>query len=364
MSETKSMKRRQWKPIAALLAAATVAMAQPAAAADAVADFYKGKQIRVVIGQQAGGTLDLLVRAVIRQMHKYTPGSPSFLPQNMDGAGSRIAANWLYGVAPKDGLVLGSVTQGTAMDQVRGEPGVQFDVAKFNWIGNPLAVNSILLAWTASGIATFDDLKKKGGLICGATGASSPTVINPTVLKNLTGVDLRIISGYGGVNDTVLAMQRGEVNCLGATNLPAAQVLFPTQFKEGKVAILVQLGTDKDPAISAFMGRDVPLISDFATNDADRQVLDLIHSGLTFGRPILAPPGVPAERIEALRRAFDATMSDPDFLLEAKAQSADPIPVKGERLQQLAVQAAATGPEVVARVNELTTAHDVSALKK
>jgi tripartite-type tricarboxylate transporter receptor subunit TctC len=349
---------------AAILLSGAVFLAQSAVAADAVADFYKGKQIRVVVGQQAGGTLDLLVRSLVRHMVKHVPGQPTVVVQNMEGAGSRIAANWLYTVAPKDGTVWGSVTQGTPMDQVRGEPGVQFDVAKFNWIGNPLATNSIMVTWTASGLVTLDDIRKKGGLICGATGASSPTVINPTVFKNLSGIDLKIISGYGGVNDTVLAMARGEVNCLGATNLPAAQLLWPTEFKEGKTSIFVQVGTDKDPAISAFMGRDIALVTDFAKTDADRTVVNLINSGITFGRPILLPPDVPADRVEALRKAFDETVKDPAFIAEAKAQNADPIPVTGKRLQDLAIQAASSGPEVVARVNELTKVQGLQELKK
>lgn len=348
----------------AVLAGGLLTAAAPAMAADSVADFYRGKQVRVIIGQQAGGTVDLLIRSVIRHMGKHLPGNPTFIPQNMEGAGGRVAANHLYNVAPRDGSVLGNLTQGTPMDQVRKDGNIQFDVAKFQWLGNPLAVNSIMVSWTDSGIASLDDVKTKGGLICGATAASSPTVINTTMVKNLTGYDIRIIAGYPGVNDTVLAMARGEVNCLGATNLPAAQVLWPTQFKEGKTAILIQLGTEKDPAISEFMGRDVPLISEFARSAAERQVLDLINSGLTFGRPMLTPPGVPAERVEALRRAFDATMKDPEFIAEAKRQNADPIPVKGERLQELAIQASAASDELVARVAELTTPKDVGQLKK
>ena len=326
------------------------------AADDAVARFYDGKLLRLIIGSPAGGAIDQLVRAVGRHMVNHIPGKPTFIPVNMDGAGSRVAANWLYNVAPRDGTTIGNVTQGTALDQARKESGIQFDVAKFNWLGNPLLVNDVLISWTQSGLLTIDDVLSKGGLLCGGSASSSPSVINPRMLKMLTGADIKIILGYPGNNDRMIAMERGELNCIGGTNLDSASVLFGPQLEAHKISVLVQYGTDEDRGISKFAGHRVPLILSFAHDDTDRAALKLINSGVTFGRPLLAPPGVPEERVEALRRAFDETMHDADFLADAERQKLKIHPVSGERLQLLATDIAGAQDVIVSRANELVGA--------
>ena len=348
--------------VAALLG--VLGLQATAFAADDVADFYRGKQVRVIIGSAAGDGIDVLVRTVARHMGKHLPGAPTFLPQNMPGAGSRVAANWLYNVAPKDGSVIGNITQNTPFDQALKEPGIQFDVGQFNWIGNALMINSVILTWTASGLTTIDDVKTKGGLICGGSGGTSPSLVNPQILKNLTGADIRIISGYKGNSDIGLAMERGEVNCLGSTNLSSARVMFSSQLKERQMSVLVQYGTEKDPSISAYAGREVPLIGDLARDAADRRVVNLVTASTTFGRPLLAPPGTPAERVEALRRAFDAATKDPEFLAEAAKLNLDVNPVPGERLQKLAAEVAATGDDVVARAKALVALKDVTEMQE
>jgi tripartite-type tricarboxylate transporter receptor subunit TctC len=281
----------------------------------------------------------------------------------MPGAGGRLAANWLYNVAPKDGTFIGNVYQNTAIDQAMKEKEIRYDIAEFNWIGNPLVINSTILTWTASGLNTIADVKAKGGLICGGS-AGTASIINPQILNNLIGTGIRIIAGYQGNPDVGLAMERGEVNCLGSSNLSSARVMFAAHLADHRMSILVQWGTQKDPAISAYAGHDVPLVSEFAQNDMDRKVLDLINSGITFGRPLLAPPGVPRERIEALRQAFDATMKDPEFLADAQAQTLDVNPISGAKLQRLATTMAATPDALVARANELVTLRDVTGDKK
>lgn len=347
-----------------LFAVALFAAPAPGNSADDVAAFYAGKQVRVVIGQVPGGGIDLLIRTVIRHMGRHVPGNPAFVPQNMPGAGSRVAANWLYNVAPRDGTVIGNVTQNTPIDQAMKEDGVQFDVAKFNWIGNPQAINNIILSWRPSGLATMADVKAKGGLICGGTAASSPSVLLPQMLKNLTGSDIRIISGYPGSQETGLAMERGELNCLGASTLPSARAMFGPGLKDQRMAILLQWGVEKDPNLSAFEGREVPLITEFAQNELDRRVLDFINVNIPFGRPLLLPPEVPEERVSALRRAFEATMGDPEFLADAEKQKFDILPVAGAVLQKLAAEVVKTPAEVIGRSKELTTLRDVVELKK
>jgi tripartite-type tricarboxylate transporter receptor subunit TctC len=320
---------------------------QARSADDAGAAFYQGKQMRIVIGEPAGGGIDLLTRTVARHIGKHIPGNPTLVPENMPGAGSRVAANWLYNVATKDGSVIGMISQGAPLDQARKEPGIQYDVARFNWLGNPLMINGIMLTWRESGLTTVDEIRQKGGLICGASGASSPSYINPQMLKTLTNADIKIILGYPGNNDRLIAMQRGELNCTGGINMSTAGVTFADPMKNHKLAVIVQYGTEKDPAISAYEGREVPIITDLAKNDLDRNALNLINSGITFGRPILAPPDVPAERVAVLRRAFDETMKDRDFLEDAARQKIEINPIDGTHLQRLAEEIArATGAVV------------------
>jgi tripartite-type tricarboxylate transporter receptor subunit TctC len=282
----------------------------------------------------------------------------------MPGAGSRVAANWLYNVAPRDGSVIGNITANTPLDQALKEDGIQFDVAKFNWIGNALVINSVLLTWAPSGYVTMDDVLKKGGFICGGSGGTSPSLINPQMLKNLSGADIRIISGYGGNSEIGLAMERGEVHCLGSTNMSSSRVMFSTQLRDRRMVPIVQHGAEKDPSISAFAGRDIPLISDFAKTDADRKVMNLITSGVAFGRPILTPPDVPPARVAALRKAFEDAVKDPAFLADAEKQSLDVNPISGDKLQKLAAEVSSADDALVARVKEITTLRNVTAKDK
>ena len=204
---------------------AIVAMV-PAIAAD-VGDFYRGRQVELVIGMDVGGGYDTYARLIGRYLGKYIPGNPTFIPQNMTGAGSRTAANWLYNVAPRDGSVIGSLTEGTPLDQARKQPGIQFDATKFNWIGNPIVNNQVTLAYAESGLATLEDVKAKGGLICGGTGASTPPIIFPRIINRILGTDIRIIPGYPGAGAMVLAMQRGEINCLGSHSWASTKATMP-----------------------------------------------------------------------------------------------------------------------------------------
>jgi len=270
----------------------------------------------------------------------------------MPGAGSRVAANWLYNIAPKDGTAIATIGQGTPLDQAMNEPSVRYDAAKLNWIGNPIMDNLVTVVTERSGVETLADLKAKGGLFCGDVGAG-PTSTFPEILNQLLGTKNKIIPGFPGVNAVYLAMDRGEVDCIGGTTWSSLKATRSQKLRNRELGILLQWGTLKDPEISDHVRRDVPLILDIAQNDLDRSVLSFIVASATIGRPFVAPPGLPEERIGTLRRAFDATMRDSEFLAEAAKASMDIKPLAGEPLQQLATEVAQAPTERLTRAREL-----------
>ena len=350
--------------IVSFVALAVGVAAERAAAADSVADFYKGKQVRVIIGNPPGGGYDLYARLVALHLEKHVPGNPKFVPQNMAGAGSRLAANWLYNVAPKDGTAIGMVGQGTPTDEALNEQGVQFNTAQFNWIGNPIVDNNATGIWHTAGVKTIDDLKNKGGVICAGSGATSSSVTYPQTLNNLIGTKIKIISGYPGSPEMDLAIERGEVNCRGGNSWSGWNAEAGAWLREHKMNFVVQWGPKKNPDISKHAGMEVPLASEFAKTELDRRAIELISSGVALGRPFLSPPGVPMDRITALRRAFDAVMKDPAFQADAMKQNMVINPMSGEELQTVASDVARSPAEVIARVKELTDPKDASELKK
>src|SRR5262249_36639328 len=336
--------------LAALTTLASVALANSGPCG--AQDFYVGKSIQLVIGFDVGGGYDLYARTVARHWSRHIPGNPNFVPQNMPGAGTRIAANWLYGVAPKDGTAVGTVVQSTAVDQALGEPGIRFDAAQFNWLGNPIVDTLVTLSWSASGLATLDDVKTKGGLFCGSTGGG-PTTVFPRVINQLLGMQIKVVTGYPGQTAVNIAMERGEVNCIGGTTWSSVKATMRPMLDARKLNMLVQWGATKDPEISAYANRDVPLIQELGPSNLDRRVLHFIGSGAAFGRPLLPPPGVPRERVDILRQAFDRTMKDPEFLAEAARLNMDIKPLGGAELQKIATDVVQSRPEDLARAKEL-----------
>jgi hypothetical protein len=341
-------------PVRLLLASMLVSAAAVASAAAQEAPFFAGRKIQLVIGFDVGGGYDLYARTVARHLTRHIPGNPTFVPQNMPGAGSRVAANWLYNVAPKDGTAIGTIVQSSAIDQALAEPGIRFEAAKFNWIGNPTVDNLVTIAWSAAGLPTLAEVKSKGGLFCGGTGGG-PTMTFPQIINRLAGVRIKVVAGYPGVSAVNLAMERGEVNCVGGTTWSSIKATMRPMLEERKLDVLVQWGTAKDPEISAYARRDVPLAADLAQSDLDRRVLLFISSGAAMGRPLLAPPDVAPERIAVLRRAFDGTMKDPAFLADAARSNMEVKPLPGVELQALAAEVAQAPPAELSRARELIT---------
>ena len=339
--------------VRAVIALVLVAGGLSHAAADEVADFYRGRQIQVVIGHEVGGGYDVYGRLVGRFMSKHLPGNPRVIAQNMVGAGGRKAANWLYGIASRDGSVIGVTAQTTPLDQALKQEGVAFDASRFNWIGNPIIDHQIFFAWHTTGIKSLEDAVAKGGLICGATGASTNPATLPKIINYMVGSNIRVVMGYPSANNVLLAMERSEVNCIGSHSWSTAKVTVAHHLRENKLNMPVQWGPSKDPEISQYAKREVPLMYEYARTDVDRAIVKLMSSGMAIGRPLYAPPGVPPVRVAALRKAFDDIMKDPEFLAEAKKSNADIRPMSGAELQAIATEVVRTPPEIATKLISL-----------
>jgi tripartite-type tricarboxylate transporter receptor subunit TctC len=345
-----------FRTFAALTAALAVSATSAAAQSNDVAEFYRGKTIRLIIGYGTGGGYDVYGKFFARYLGEHIPGKPTVIAQNMPGAGSRSAANWLYKVAPKDGTVLGVLGQATPADQVLGQAGVQFDARQFNWIGNMVDVNNIMITWAESGVRTIDDAKKKT-IAIGATGASSPSVIYPTVANNLFGTQFKIVSGYPGGGDIMIALERREVDGRGSDSWASLKSNNPGWIKDKKVNILFQVGSHREKDLP-----DAPMLTDLAQNDEQRQILDIVSGDAAVGRPILTAPDVPAERVAALRKAFDDTMRDPAFLAAAEKAGLHFNPVGGEELQRIVVRIVSASPAVIEKVKDAIRPRNLQTL--
>lgn len=335
------------KAARAALAAAVVAVVPGAAVADPVATFYKGKTIELHIGYTSGGGYDVYGRIVGRHIGKHIPGNPQIVPKNSPGAGSLRAANWLYAAAPKDGTAIATVARGAAFDPLLGVTAAQFDGNKFNWIGSANNEVSVCVSWHDSGVTSFQDLLRKE-LVVGGTGPTADTDQFPRVINAVLGTRMKIVPGYPGGNDVSLAMERGEVKGRCAWSWSSILATRPDWYRNKRMHVLIQLAMQKHPDLP-----DVPLVMDLARTDEERTMLGLVFARQTMGRPFMAPPGVPAERIAALRKAFMDTMKDRDFLSEAERMSLEITPVSGEDLQALVAKAYAIDPTIARKTADL-----------
>ena len=338
---------RRWAAAAAI---AATAFAPTLASADAIADFYKGKKIQLIIGFGAGEAYDVYARELARVMPKYLPGSPVFVPQNMPGAGSLNAANAIYNVAPRDGTAFGTAHRFVPLMPLLGIEGSKFDPLKFTYIGSMNRENSICIAWKGSGISTIDDVKVHEFLV-GTTGAGAELTTFNATLTNLLGLKLKVVSGYRTSLEVNLAIERGEVQGRCGVSYGSLKNTEPQWLSDNKVDILIQLGLSKDPELPY-----VPLFGDLVTKPIDRQALQLMLAPAEIGRPIFGPPGMPADRVAALRKAFDQSLKDEDLIKDARTQRLDISPVNGQDMEALIVKAYQSPQEVVARARELVAA--------
>ena len=329
--------------VLAALCAIVLLAALPAliARAQSPAEFYKGRTVELYVGYSVGGAYDLYARTIARFLGKHIPGNPTVIVKNMEGGGSLRLANWLFRVAPKDGSVLATIGRGTGFDPILGQEGAQFDGPKFTWIGSANNEVSVCVAWNAtSGITKFEDLLTKE-MTVGGTSMSSDTDQFGKVLNGVFGTKMKIVSGYPGGSNVVLAMERGEVQGRCGWSWSSIMSTHKSWIDDKKITVLVQLALRKHPELP-----NVPLIMDLAKTDEQKQILKLIFARQTMGRPYLAPPGIPAERAEVLRKAFMETMADKDFLAEADKTKLEISPVNGAELQKLVADVYATPPDI------------------
>ena len=317
-----------------------------AQAQSAVETFYKGKILDLYIGFTSGGTYDTYSRLVAQFMGDHIPGKPKIVPKQMVGAGSRAAATHIFNIAPKDGTQLATADQALAMQQVLNDPGIQFDANKFIWIGNPIADNNTMAAWTASGVTSIDEAKTRE-FVVGANGITASAQY-PQAMNVLLGTKFKIITGYPGGNDINLALEKGEVAVRGSNAWGSWKATRPDWLRDKKINILVQIGLKKAPDLP-----DVPLLMDLAKNEEDKAVLMLLSASVTIGRPLFVAPGVPAERVRALRDAFDRMVKDPVFLEAAGKENFDINAVSGEDMQKIVADIIATPKSIADRLTQI-----------
>jgi tripartite-type tricarboxylate transporter receptor subunit TctC len=328
-----------------VMALAGVLIAAAPALADPVADFYKGKQIRFVVRTPTGGDYDQYTRLLARHMGKHIPGNPQLVAVNMPGGGGILAANYMAEIAPRDGTVIGIVSQGLASDQALGvSPQLKADLRKFNWIANVVYSNQMLVVWKTSPTRTIEDAQKRVTTI-GTTGAGSASVQYPAFYNNVLGTKFKIVFGYPGGQYIDLAMERGEVEGRGTTPYAALMSAKPTWIPSRQVIPLIQAGVEKEPGLP-----DVPLIIDQPVRAEDKPLLNFMAQISAVGRPLATTPGVPPERVAALRAAFFATVKDPEFIAAAAQENLEIRPITGDKLQEIIVGLLNAPPDVRERM--------------
>jgi tripartite-type tricarboxylate transporter receptor subunit TctC len=309
-------------------------------------EFYKGKQIRIVVGSTAGGDYDVWARLLARHMSRYIPGNPNIIVENMPGAGTLVSTNHVFNVAPRDGTVIGMPSRSMPAAAVMKVANVRFDPVKFNWIGSPEVNHLVVYINNASKVKKPADLYQHE-LVVGATGLAQGITVGPYLLKNLLGMKLKIVTGYRSPGDMALAASRNEIEA-SANPIGGAAGARRPWVESGQMRVLFNFEPEPVP------GLGVPTVFEFVKTDEQRKILTFFASNVLLGRPIMAPPGVPADRVALLRRAFEATMKDPALLKEADGMSFEIAFQSGERIAELVAGISATPPDIISRAERMS----------
>jgi tripartite-type tricarboxylate transporter receptor subunit TctC len=318
------------------------------AAADPVADFYRGKTISLYIGFTQGGGYDVYARAVARFMAKHIPGNPTIVPRQMPGVGSLLAANNVYNIAPKDGTVLATIDQAAPVNEFVGDQAVRFRSDKFSWIGNSNADVNVMLTWHGTGLTSLDMAKGREVTMGATAPAPNTSALYPRLTNTMLGTRFKIITGYPGGADIDLAMERGELDGRGSNAWATLKATRPDWVRERKVNVLAQIGLKRAKDLP-----DVPLLTELVKSDNDRALVHLLSATTSIGRPLFSTPDVPADRVAALRQAFDATMKDPEFQEAAAKARLDINPISGAELQTIVGEILATPKSVATRLSAI-----------
>ncbi len=307
-------------------------------------EFYRGKQLRFIVGTAAGQEYDLWARMIARHLRRHIPGSPTIVVENMPGAGHVIAANYLFDVAARDGTVIGMVSRNIPDAAVLKLPGVRFDPRKFNWLGSPELAHRVLVVSANSGFSKAEELFERE-LIIGAVGAAQAVTTAPILLKNILGMKLKVVTGYHAPQDVLLAMERGEVHAVVET-IATMKGKRAQHVLSGKVRVLFNMEQKRVPEFNA------PSIFEFIKKEEDRQIFQFLASSMEMGRPLLTPPDVPPDRVAALRKAFLATMQDPAFMQEAEIGGYEITVRTGEELAALVDAEMQIPPAVIEKASK------------
>jgi tripartite-type tricarboxylate transporter receptor subunit TctC len=305
------------------------------------ADFYQGRTINLVIGHSTGGGYDLYARVLARHLGRHIPGNPALVPVTMIGAGSLRAANYLYSAAPKDGTAIGTFSRGMVIAPLLGA--AQFDGRRFAWLGSATTDVSVCITWTTSAIKSWDDMLARPFVAGGEAAGSDPNIF-ALMYRNLLGARIKLVSGYPGTNDITLAMERGEVDGLCGISWSTVKSRHADWITSNRINVLVQAGLQKEPDLPA-----IPQAADLVKNAEQMQILRLVLTTHVMARPFTAPPEIPADRKEILRKAFDETMNDPAFRAEAAKLQLDINPISGASIDALLQEIYATPKDVTAK---------------
>jgi tripartite-type tricarboxylate transporter receptor subunit TctC len=332
--------------LARLAIALSGSLALGAAPAGAQPEPFAGKQVSMIIGFGPGGGYDLWGRTLARHIGRHLPGKPTVVPQNMPGAGSYVAASHIYNAAPKDGTALAIIARDAALGPLSGAPGARFDATRLSWIGSPTKEHNVCIAFHSAPVKSVDQLRSKE-LILGDTGPGTGTRSYPKVLNDLLGFKFKLVSGFRSSADVFLAMERGEVEGI-CESLDSVNNRKPDWIANKTVTVLLQAGDRPDPRLPG-----VPFALDLARNAEERQVLEFTYAGQGIGRPFVAPPDLPPDRLKMLRDAFSMTMKDPEFVADARRSKLDLEPEDGEHLAALIRKIYATPKPIIERVSRL-----------
>jgi tripartite-type tricarboxylate transporter receptor subunit TctC len=336
---------------AALLLAASHAASNGAAQPlEPAASFYKDKKVRMLVGYGVGTGNDLYMRLLARHIGQHIPGQPTIVPENMPGAGSMVMMNYLYNAAPRDGTVIGVPSRNLAVEPLIGNEQARYQALSFNWLGSMSRDVSTCITWHSSGIDTIEDARRREVPV-GATGAPADSNVFPKLLNAVLGTRFKTVLGYPDSAAVGVAMERGEIDGYCSFTWSAIKSARPQWVAQKEINVLLQLSLSKHPELP-----EVPLVMDLASDETSREMFALALGTQIMGRPAVAPPGLPADRVDALRQAFDATMADPEFLADARRSVLDVDgPIPGMEVDAILRRIYATSKEVIAKFAAIRT---------